>query len=366
MARYMLLLLNGGSLDGSTVYGPGVAQALHTLLLRPAPGVDGWTQGLRLERLPGGFDGFGATGDGLSFRADMITAPALGLGVFIAANSESSGALTHRLPALIVDHFYGGPPPAPPPTGEVDALKQVYPGYYLSEQRRYGGIESFVDRLRSTAVVGVDPRGLLVIRTPDEADVWTPDGSPGQFLSLADDRRSAFQVVDDRAVRWFAPDGGQSFVRVGWFMQRWGLETLAGIVLIASVATLIGLFVRDRRDFRQTGSQRRASALQTTASVLWLTAMVAFGVWSAGARADEASAFFDWPGGFILFASACALVAALASLGQLVMLPVIWRGGRRLDSWATGRKLSFTATTALFMTFAVTLALWGALEPWNS
>ncbi len=141
---------------------------------------------------------------------------------------------------------------------------------------------------------------------------------------------------------------------------------MAALALIASLAILIGLFVRDRRDFRQTTVQRRASGLQTTSAVLWILAALSLAVWSLGAMADQARTFFDWPGGFILIASACALVAAMASVGQALLLPAVWRGGRRLDSWTTGRKLSFTLTVGVFMAFSAILAIWGALEPWNS
>jgi hypothetical protein len=49
----------------------------------------------------------------------------------------------------------------------------------------------------------------------------------------------------------------------------------------------------------------------------------------------------------------------------LAMLPVIWRGGRRVDSWTPWRKLRFTTTVLIFTTFALDLAYWGALTPWS-
>jgi hypothetical protein len=149
-------------------------------------------------------------------------------------------------------------------------------------------------------------------------------------------------------------------------MRPAALAVLAALTLAASFAALLGLVMRDRRDFRQTVLQGRASALQTAASTLWLLAALAFAVWAWGAVMDPAMAMFNWPGAFILIASACAFVAALASAGQLALLPAAWRGGRRLDSWSLGRKLSFTYTAAVFLAFSVTLALWGALEPWNN
>ncbi len=367
MVRYMTLLLNSGTLEGQTVFSPSTAQAQRTVLLRAAPGLEGWTYGLMQQRLPGGFDGVGLDGSNLSFHAGMTTAPALGLGVFVAGNSETANALVRRLPGLIVEHFFAAPserPEAAP--GDPQVLAQTYAGHYLSEQRRYGGLEKFVDLLTREATIDVQSDGLLVIRAPEGAGVWSPSGPPGQFVSLGSQQTSAFELKDGRAVRWFSPSGRQSFARIGWFEQPSGLAALAGLALIASVAVLIGLFVRDRRDFRQTTIQRRASALQTTASVLWLLASTSLAVWSWGALSDHAAAFFQWPGGFILVASACALVAAVASLCQALLLPAVWRGGRRLDSWTTGRKLSFTVTVFVFMGFSAILALWGALEPWNS
>jgi hypothetical protein len=245
-------------------------------------------------------------------------------------------------------------------------LGQTYAGHYVSERRRYGGLEKFVDLLTRQTVVEAQSDGLLVIRAPDDKGVWAQDGPEGRFIAPRRALASAFELRNSRAVRWFSPTARESFARVGWFEQPGGLGVLTAATLIASLATLIGLFVRDRRDFRQTTIQSRASGLQTTAAVLWLLAMLALAVWSWGALADHARAFFDWPGGFILIASACALVAALASVGQLLMLPAVWRGGRRLDSWTTGRKLTFTLTVVLFVAFSATLALWGALEPWNS
>lgn len=367
MSRFMMLLLAGGTLDGQSIYGPATAQAQRTALRTAPPGLPGWTSGLLQQSLPGGIAGLGLDGADLSFRADMTTAPSLGLGIFVAGNSETAGPLVRRLAALVVEHFYVGPSAGPAPsTIDPQTLKHIYAGHYLSEQRRYGGLEKFVDLLTRSAEVTADSNGLLVIRAPDGAGVWAPAGAPGHFISVAMGQPSAFEIQDGRAVRWLSPSGRKSFARVGWFEQPGALALAAGASIIASLATLIGLFTRDRRDFRQTMVQQRASALQTTASVLWLVGALSVGAWGSGAMGDHAQTFFEWPGGFILIGSACALVAALASVTQTLLLPAVWRGGRRLDSWTTGRKLAFTVTVAVYMTFSAILATCGALEPWNS
>jgi hypothetical protein len=59
-------------------------------------------------------------------------------------------------------------------------------------------------------------------------------------------------------------------------------------------------------------------------------------------------------------------VAGVLAIAVLILLPWAWRGGRRVDSWTTGRKLRFTFSALLFTTFALILALTGALAPWNA
>ena len=367
MGRVMLLLLGNGVLDGQTLFGAQTANGLKTVLLTGAPGVAGWTYGLKQQSLPAGVEGLGLEGPGLSFYADMTLAPSLNLGVFAAGDSETARLVLSRLPALIVEHFYAAPAAQPPAAGaDPDALRQTYAGHYLSEARRYGGLEKFVDLMTHTMTVQARPDGRLVIRAPEGEGVWTPSGTDGRFVSFTTGATSAFDLKDGKAKRWYAPSGGQSFERVGFLMRPAGLAVFAALAVVASIATLIGLFVRDRRDFRQTGMQQRASALQTSASVLWLLAGAFLAIWSWGATRDAAQSFFDWPGGFILVASACALVAAVATVGQLLSLPSVWRGGRRLDSWTGGRKLTFTVTVLVFLAFSGILAAWGALEPWNS
>ena len=142
---------------------------------------------------------------------------------------------------------------------------------------------------------------------------------------------------------------------------------LAGtaLALLAAAATLIGLFTRDRRESRQTDVQGRASAIQTSTAILWFIAVGGFAWWALEGLRNPTMAFAEWPGPWVVIASSCALVASLCSLGQVLMLPAVWQGGRRVDSWTTWRKLRFSLTALIFLGFGVILLLWGALQPWS-
>jgi CubicO group peptidase (beta-lactamase class C family) len=181
MARYMTLLLNEGTMDGQTLFSPSTAQAQRSVLLAAGPDLAGWTYGLMRRPLPGGFEAVGLDGSDLSFHADMTTVPALSLGVFAAGDSETSDALVRRLPALIVEHFFAGPPAIPASAGaSPPALGRIYDGHYLSEQSRYGGLEKFVDLLTRQAVIQAQPDG----RPPHSP--WRMDGPRAGFRRPAD------------------------------------------------------------------------------------------------------------------------------------------------------------------------------------
>jgi hypothetical protein len=110
--------------------------------------------------------------------------------------------------------------------------------------------------------------------------------------------------------------------------------------------------------------QARAGQVQTAIAILWLMAMILFGIFAVHAS-DLGYAMYAWPTPYLLVGSACALVAAILSGLTVLMAPAVWRGGRRVDSWTGWRKLRFSISTLIFAGFSVLLALWGALEPWS-
>ena len=173
-----------------------------------------------MERpLPGGFDSFGHAGRTLNFTADLVTVPALTLGVFIATNSDSGGALVEALPGQIVDRFYAAamPPARTAPPDFLRPCAATYAGDYLTEKRRYGGLEQFVDLLGYRMHMDVTPDGRLV--AGDQA--FVPTGQPGQFREVAAPGRiGAFQFKNDQAVPLARrPSGYDSCERVGWSLR---------------------------------------------------------------------------------------------------------------------------------------------------
>jgi CubicO group peptidase (beta-lactamase class C family) len=367
MARYMTMILNGGSLDGTTIFGPKTAEGFRTPQWRPSPSIAGPGHGFLQVGMPGGRPGWGHDGALLSFRSSMVMVPELGLGVFVAANAETGERLTSQLAGRVVQQFYGPAYPLPDRGSEwLKANASAFEGQYLASRRAHHGLEKFVGLLNSRVTVSVTPDGVLLVRGFDFASRWVPTGTDGRFRQADGWRTLAFTMRDGRATGYNLGGGVNYFKRVGFLGGIGWMTWLAALALLASLATLIGVGLRlGERDYRQTTTQSRASLIQTTQSILWIIAGITLTMWISRAG-DVAAIFFDWPGGLMLTASSCALIAGLLSVAGLVLMPFVWRGGRRVDSWTPGRKLRYSLTALIFAAFSLLLAFWGAIFPWAS
>jgi CubicO group peptidase (beta-lactamase class C family) len=367
MARFMLMQLSGGQIDGTTVYNPTTAQAFRTPLRKTPEGINGWAHGFMVLDLPGGHHGYGHDGGTLSFFSKMVVVPDLNLGIFISTNTGTGWPLADRFADRIVQHFYASPEPFPRAASPEAAQRSGdFAGYYLTTRRAYSGLEGFIDQLNGGASVDVSRDGLLVTSNASGVATWVPEGplDDGRFIATQGPQRLAFDLAGGRARSFQEADGAQLFEREPFWRQPRALALLTALAAAAALATIAGVVVRNRREFRENQIQSRASLVQNIQSVLWLIAFGLFGLWLSKSS-DQAEVMYRWPGVLMITASACALVAAGLTATTFLVLPAIWRGGRRVDSWSPLRKTFFTLTVLVYAAFSVDLALWGALSPWS-
>jgi hypothetical protein len=133
----------------------------------------------------------------------------------------------------------------------------------------------------------------------------------------------------------------------------------AALVVLLSIGSLARL--RMRRNTVQTRVIRMASAVRVVAALVWLTAVVTFGVFAAAALADESILLYDWPPLLLVTFSALALVGTVLAAVMVACLPPVWREAE----WTRARKVVYTVTTFVFASFGSLLGWWGALQPWN-
>ena len=363
MARYMLTILGDGELHGARIYSTATALGFRTPIPVTTPSGGEVSNGFLQTRLPGGFLGYGHDGDTLWFHSNLVTVPALRLGIFVSTNTDTGERLVRELPQLIVGHFYAMPASFLKPASPVLAKQAaVYEGAYVSNRRAFSGLEKFVGLLTRQASIEVTPDGYLITQNGGNTEAWTPSGARGHFLAIDGSQTSDFAFRDGQAVTWYEPDGTVSFARVEPLYQRSVLLIFVLLATIAAAVVLNGAAIGLRKAALATRVQRRMNRVQILAAGTWLIALVSCAIFISGAD-DQAHLVFTWPGLTLLIASTAALLASALSFGSLVALPFIWKGD---VGWNSTRKVKFTIATIVFCGLGLQLSFWGFLEPWAS
>jgi CubicO group peptidase (beta-lactamase class C family) len=355
MGRLMAMLLNRGTLDGVKILDPaGVARLV-------GPG-----SVFVARALPGGATGLELDGETLSFRSGMTLAPSLGLGVFVAVNTDSGRPLVRGLADRIVEQFHAGAGGVPAVGSGLLAARADLDGPWLSDRRAFGGLEGFVDRFRALAWLRVIDDRRLLMSQPSGTSLWGPEaaGPPLRFHDLDGSGELVF-TPGDRPDAFVAASGEATYQRPSLIDRPELFIGLAALTLILSLAVLADFPARLNQSFRESQGQRRAAVIQTIQAALWLTAAVLMGVFAWQGR-EPAALMYGWPGVPLVTASSCALVASVLLLPVFLLMGPVWRGGRRVESWTAGRKFAFTLTTLVFLAFAILLGVSGALQPWTA
>ena len=355
MARYMTLLLAGGIIDGHTIYGPATAAAIRAPM-RQYPGEAAIDGGFFQSPLGGGLMSYGHNGATMDFHSNLMIVPALRLGVFVSANTESELSLTGVLPALIVQTFYAPPGPSLAASPAVLRGADLYRGEYLTTRRPFHGLEAFAMGFLTTPVSVAAPGYLMI-----GSERFVATGEPGMFQD-ADHPWVRIQAKAGPGQTTKLLLGSGELWRADWAHQTRTLGLLAVLTTITSVGILYGLASPARWRLPQTLVQRLAGALRGPAALLWLFAVPAFALKLQVALADQSTVVYDWPGPLVTAASAAALAAAMLSWAAAALTPFAWAGR---GGWGPGRKLRFTATILVFSAFGILLAMLGALQPWN-
>jgi CubicO group peptidase (beta-lactamase class C family) len=360
MARYMEMILAGGSLEGAQIYGPVAAAAFRTPV-RPSLRGHGWLHGFYEMPMAGGYMGFGHDGGTMSFFSRMALIPRLRLGVFISTNTETGGKLQGDLAPAIVRHFYAPVQPFPPP-GDPRLVKEAarYAGHYLTNRRAYSGLEGFTQRVAFGAEVAVTPQGYLTLGGITGRSVFAPVGDPtkGEFASFDTGAPLYFEIKDGRATG--IPVGAATLERTGVLDSTGTLASLTGLAMLASALTLLGLAFRPLA--APAGPrQRLGGRIQIAQAILWLATLVTFAV-VMQAASDPAKIVFDWPSPTLIASSALALLGSVASVASALLAPFVWRE----SGWNWRRKTAYTITALAGLALAGLILRWGFLAPWSS
>jgi CubicO group peptidase (beta-lactamase class C family) len=372
MARLMIALLSGGAWEGRQIYGPATARLISVPLPEPIGPAPEWAHGLALLRLVGGETALVQKGSALGFHSSLFLAPGLNLGVFVGVNTDSGGPAADDLPSALVARFYGpgsggsARPTAggPSPEGPAPSNAPQAWGRYLSAQRAYHGLEAFADRLTLGSSLDGEPGGQdLTLTAAGASRVFHPVAE--NLYQAASGVELFLPPVSGGPQAYILGSGGGAAERVGGLHSVAALAVLCAAGAFAALASLAGLFMRDRADQRETRAQVLANAVQIVTCLTWCAAFATFGVFVAGGL-DRDRLMFDWPNQWLVTTSWLALGGGVLTLAMAMQLPGVWREGRRIHGWSVWRKLRYSARLCTFLALTAVLAAWGVLEPWSS
>lgn len=358
MGRFMLLMLNGGTLDGVRIYSPATAQAFRTEIMHVPPTVNGWAHGLEVSSLPGGYRGYGHGGGMLSFKTGLVVVPELQLGIFVSTNTESGRSLRRRLPELIVRRFFVDQRSPLPAAADPSLLRQrsLFAGHFIAIERPYFGLTQFDYLIRREGTARITDDGMLQFG----GTLWVPDGARDRFRSADGDEERLYVKygADGRVAEFIDESGTGRSVRRSLLYDKSLFLLLAASTLVMAVVIAIGAAVRFRHVQVGSALERWSARGLAAAALLWLIFFAGLAQWLSVGTLEY---YYNLPGPSLVLASFAALCATAISGGLVAATPFLWA---RPDGWTWRQRLPFSFAVALFAAFGIMLALWGALLPW--
>lgn len=183
MARFMLAMLNGGTLDGKRILKPDSVRLLFSNSASNAPRLEGMAHGFLVER-----DAnprlVGHAGNTVDFHSDLVIAPELEFGYYISmSGGEGSSDARTVLTKAITGYMF----PQKPTARWSGAAETAPMGRYRSNRRDYGKVPNADYDIMVTA----EGRESLEISVQGEKAIWerigphlyekvtdVPDGGP--------------------------------------------------------------------------------------------------------------------------------------------------------------------------------------------
>lgn len=359
MARYMRLLLNGGTLDGVTILSPTRFAELASPSFRNAPVATSMAHGF-ISRRYGQLTSLEHDGAAIYFYSNMVIWPEAGLGLFVAVNTDSGASLTAALPRLFIEHVAPAARPSPPaPIATPPGFAESLAGTYAVTRRNYSTFEGFLQRVVSDATMAVRDDGAVVVISGYGVQRYVLE-APDVLREVNSGAKAQIQRDEAGAIVGLASASGVNGLRrLGWLDQPLTLIATAALVAFASLWCVIAFAVRLRyRAGRgQSIAEAAASTVEILTALIWLAAIGTLLAASLPMAAAGDAVVFDYPGPLLPVARTLLHIAAAASLVLLVVaLLLMWRG----PTWRL-RRLTYAAYTALAVFTALLLWRWGAL-----
>jgi CubicO group peptidase (beta-lactamase class C family) len=369
MGRYLLALLQQGSLDGYAMLDAATTARMFSPTQASLPGFSAMAHGFFLET-KNGHTVMGHGGDTIVFHTDFNFLPKEGVGYFVTFNSRGKDSAVYNARKELfdgfMDRYFPAPPVAEPPTLATAASDaQKIAGRYQSSRRIENGFLSAL-YLLSQSVITANPDGT--INAPSG-----PAGEPAIFREVGP---QLWRKVGGSSYLALTEVGGVktvtdsenpvSVLQEGGFMHSAPLNlTVFSFSLLVIFLTLIvwplGALLRraDRATSNTAPAVRTLRLYQRLAAFVAAVYLLAwFLMIQPVLNTDLAiyNASNDWLVGSLEASGLLAIAAAIAGL---------WAAWRMLRSDASLGTRIWSVLIALALVGVVWIGFIGKLISWN-
>ena len=349
-ALYMRALLDPNVMAGAGVLRAETLNSMRQPLFSNAEGFGAIRHGFLTFNEGGDRWGYGHGGGLMSHFSRFEVSPELGVGLFVSVNTQGGDGLNSRLARAFFDEFFPLPQRAESPRpADAQAMAARYVGSYRIMRRAHRHTEGALMSLAVRDVKATTNGDLLVSLL---------GASPTRLIPISD---GVYQVEGEYARIAFKEVGGRMLLldsggvapaeRVGFFAS---LTWFVLIALLGVVIAVPGVIIGIRRVV--TGVATRATLALDSLYLVWLVAIVFFGVTIASALSDI-SFISSYPGAALPIACWLLLAAATASF---VAPAFIWFPTRPRD-WSVFKWLRVAIVILVFAALSITLLQHGLL-----
>lgn len=355
MTRWMRFHLNGGQLDGVRLLGARSHALMRTRVFDDRPEAADVAHGFQ-SRPHRGVSTLGHGGATALYRTQMVLAPELGLGIFVAQNTNRGGyAALSAITDLVVERFAPSPADmAGAATSEQASAASAadYVGRYRNNRRSFSTFTAALSTDESLVVVDGED-GALIVTANDQPRRYLPVPGTADLFEADTGARLMFQRDDSGRVTTANDSSGvHSHERSGALNAGPTLVLSLVAATLLALTTLLGTAWRWGRPAVRTAPgllASRVAVFSALSVLLFLTIAVA----TVAVMSElGASDLLRYPPTVMHLARAAGWLLAIMAAIMLLALRPAWAG----SNWSLWRRLHFTVF-ALALAFLV-FQLW--------
>lgn len=357
MACFMLAYLNDGAYNGAQILKPETVAFARTRAFTDRAGTTDFAHGW-FNYSVNGHEIYQHTGAMMAFTANLVLAPDLNIGVFMAANSTSGWPLTADTPMMILEHLEPSLRPEPSsPAADAQPPLEAFAGRYLTTVRSYAHLDGLLEIGSGEGNVSVAGDKLL-IATGGVAGLWHRV-APLVFEDAEGARKVRFMLGDNGEVVSYYPSYGHAayeripYWRASVFLkQAMAASAFAGLLVLFAAAA--GGLARPEDGTMLRWTRRLSIATAALAiALVWLAQRAADALGGAGWRL-----MFSWPVPALQHYVWAGYALALFTAALAAAMLFVWRG--RWPVWSKALETVFVVSLAVTL---FCLASWNLFAP---